>query len=176
MKKVFLSFIFFISCINATESIEARIEFVKDGDTMDFSANGAKFTCRVLGIDSPEKYDSNKLKQETKKFNVPISKITNAGKRATAYAKDYFSQNDYYTISFHGKDRYDRHLCMIDDSRGYYNLNAVTNGFAVVFKKGKYIKDGQLKKSLKEAQNDASFKKIGLWLDFNDVMEAMAND
>ena len=176
MKKVLLSFIFLISCANATEKIEAKIEFVKDGDTMDFVANGTKFTCRVLGIDSPEKYDSNKLKQEARKFNIPVSKITNAGKRATSYAKNYFSQNNNYIVSFYGKDKYDRNLCVISDDRGYYNLNVIAGGFAVVFKKGKYIKDGQLKKSLKEAQNDASFKKIGLWLDFNDVMEAMAND
>ena len=177
MKRIFLT-IFMLFCFcEAQDYFNAKLDFVKDGDTIDFIIDNNKITCRAYGIDSPEKYDSNKLKKEAKKYNISPTKITNAGKKASYYTKQYFSQNQYYQIATFGKDRYNRYLCLISDNdRGFFNRNIILDGFAVLYKNGKYIKDSKLRSSLIGSQATANANKNGLWLDFEDLMGAMVNE
>ena len=171
---------FIFSCLVVlglqAETFLAQIYSVKDGDTMEFLTQTSVITCRVFGIDSPEKYDSNKLKKEAKKYNIYPTKISNAGKIASNYAKKYFSQNKNYQISTYGKDRYDRDLCVISDERGTYNQNILLDGFAVLYKNGKYIKESDLRNLSKSSQTVVYANKNGLWLDFSDLMLSMADD
>lgn len=175
MKNIIFS-VFLLLSFSKAQDFVAKVDFVKDGDTIDFILDDTKITCRAFGIDSPEKYDSNKLKKEAKKHNIHPTKISNAGNLATDYAKRYFSQNQNYQISLYGKDRYGRDLCVISDNRGLFNQNIILDGFAVLYKNGKFIKEQNLRNLLKSSQTVAYANKNGLWLDYNDLMLGMAND
>lgn len=175
LSKSFVLFMFSVVFLNAG-TIVGQIYQIRDGDTMDFQTEQGILTCRVLGIDTPEKYESNKLIKEANKFGIDASMIVNAGELATSYAYEYFSSNLVYALDIDGQDRYGRNLCIISDERGSYNENIVADGYSVVYKNGKYIKDRALRHKLQVAQGNAVKANSGLWADFKILMKKMANN
>lgn len=164
-----------VLALNA-EVILGSVYQVKDGDTIDFTTERGTIICRVLGIDTPEKFESNKLQKEASKFGIDPNLITNAGELASQYAYAYFSQNATYELNINETDKYGRELCIISDFRGVYNENIVADGYSVVYKNGKYIKDKAFRHKLQVAQGNAVRANNGLWADFKILMKKMAND
>ena len=74
------------------------------------------------------------------------------------------------------QDVYQRELCQITIDRFDYGRKIVEDGFAVVYKKGKYIDDKKYKQDLLSAQQTAKDGRRGLWKDYFEIMEAMSND
>ena len=112
---------------NKTE-ITAKLKSVIDGDTLHFTMDNEVIKCRVLGIDTPEKFDSKKLDIFTKKYNLNKSQVKNAGKSATKFAEKFFNIGQEYKVKLTGKDVYNRDLCIIKKDDLIYNEEVIGNG------------------------------------------------
>ena len=179
--------IFFLALCSTLLCAESKLISISDGDTMKF--NGVKLSflktkeihnakCRVIGIDTPEKFESNKLNKFAKKYNLDINEIKKAGELATKYAENLFLTNSDKSLEVITlkQDFYLRELCQITIDRFDYGRKIVEDGFAVVYKKGKYIDDKKYKQDLLSAQQTAKDGRRGLWKDYFEIMETMSND
>ena len=109
---------------------------------------------------------------------MDINEIKKAGELATKYAENLFFTNSDKSLEVITlkQDVYQRELCQITIDRFDYGRKIVEDGFAVVYKKGKYIDDKKYKQDLLSAQQTAKDGRRGLWKDYFEIMEAMSND
>jgi len=172
MKLVFVLSVLFGFCFG--EMME--IVRVTDGDTMVFLSGRGEVKCRVLGMDSPEKYSSEKMQKDAAKIGVSVEELTIAGELSTVYANTFFSRHgQMYDVDFTEQDRYGRNLCVITAQSGeIYNVEAVRAGYAVVYRRGKYTKDKKLAHAINKAQGEAATSKSGLWGTHYDIMYSMS--
>ena len=179
MKKYLIISIAIVFGVNASEIVR-----VTDGDTMIFNAvktkNGVEHNikCRIEGIDTPEKFDSDKLTKFAKKYDISIDRVKESGKEATNYALAFFSNfnsGNKLEVTSDSLDVYKRNLCRVKGNGNDYALKILEDGYAVIYESGKYIKDQDYKLKLIDAQKRAKETKSGLWQNYSDVMEAMSN-
>lgn len=160
---LFLSQILENNNVKQNTKIISTVQSIVDGDTIHFVANDQIIKCRVAGIDTPEKFESKKLDNFIKKYNFDKKQIQEAGKIATQFAETFFKDKQEYEIQLVGKDIYKRNLCVIKKDNLIYNIEAVKNGYAVVYKQGKYTQSAKLANELSQAQFLAIENKKGLW-------------
>lgn len=160
---LFLSQILENNNVKQNTKIISTVQSIVDGDTIHFVANDQIIKCRVAGIDTPEKFESKKLDNFIKKYNFDKKQIQEAGKIATQFAETFFKDKQEYEIQLVGKDIYKRNLCVIKKDNLIYNIEAVKNGYAVVYKQGKYTQPAKLANELSQAQFLAIENKKGLW-------------
>lgn len=174
-KALFGALVLTSSLLLASE--QALVTRVVDGDTMHMkSTDGKKYKCRILGIDTPEKYGGSKLNKDVKRARISKKNMMELGKRATAFAKSVFGDEDtLYDVEIVGADIYKRKLCVIHLQDKTYNESVVLAGFATVYKRGKYTKDKLLRDKINRAQADAMENKRGLWQDYYDVLLRLAD-
>lgn len=176
---VLLVFSQFISTneVNNKQELVASIKKVIDGDTMLFVINdNSTIKCRVLGIDTPEKFDSDKLDKFLKKYNFNKEQVQNAGRASTKFAENFFENEKKYYIKISGKDIYDRDLCIIKKDNLIYNKEVLREGYAIVYKQGRYTKPESLAKELSQLQYTAIEHKKGLWNSHYNLMIKMTID
>lgn len=147
------------------ERKEYTITKVTDGDTFEAEANGKKEKIRMLGIDTPEKFDSDKLARDierTKRDSETIKKLGELSSKFThslLEGKKVLLEPDK---SQDDRDKYGRLLRYVYLEDGtFVNKKIVAEGYAVVFRKFKVSKE----KELIEAETDARTGKKGLWGD-----------
>ena len=100
-----------------------------------------------------------------------------AGQAATNYAKNKLFTGQKYKINVYDKDKYNRNICIVFLQNGdNFNEKIVKDGYAVVYKHGKYTKDKQFRHQLNVAQGAAVKAEAGLWGTHKDIMRNMAND
>lgn len=58
---------------------------VVDGDTLEVHAQGSVHRVRLVGVDTPEKHDSPKLKREAARTGKPVAEIQELGAVASKY-------------------------------------------------------------------------------------------
>lgn len=148
---------------------------VVDGDTFEVEVNGVKEKVRMLGIDTPEKYESGKLDRDTERTKKDKNTIKKLGKLASDYAKKLLdgkkvrleadeSQGD--------KDRYGRLLRYVYLEDGtFINLKLVEDGYANAYTKF----DVSKKDEFIAAERRARENKKGLWGDI-EGLEYMGNN
>jgi endonuclease YncB( thermonuclease family) len=172
--KTVLLIAIFISSVYAAEY--ATLKKIKDGDTFEFESDTlGRYNCRLYGIDTPEKFGGAKLKKDAKNAHSSPEKVQEAGKLATGYAIRNLSINYTYRLFIDGKDKFGRYLCVVfmPKSEVSFNENIVRDGYAVVYKKGKYTTSFGMKSKLDKAQFDAIYNKSGLWQDYYYIMKSM---
>ncbi|MDD3467905.1 MAG: thermonuclease family protein, partial [Campylobacterales bacterium] len=161
MKKIFLLFTFLTTLLLSAEY--GVLEKIKDGDTMVFRAEGRLITCRLEGIDTPEKFATAKLDKDASKAGVGCEALKQAGEASTDFAKRTLKVGKNYKLEVDKNDKYGRALCLVYDGQSLFNKDIVAEGYAVVYQVGKYIKDDSLKRELLTAEREAKEKNRGLW-------------
>jgi len=155
---------FFLLTSVAFASEYANLQKISDGDTFTLkSQQHNEFKCRVYGIDTPEKFHTAKMDKDANKVGITPETMKKAGEASTEYAQRHLKIGKSYKVDVLEKDKYGRELCIVYDGDQSYNEAIVADGYAVVYKGGKYIKDEQLKRRLLQAQKEAKSKNRGLW-------------
>jgi len=156
---------------------KARVLRIIDGDTFLVLLHGKREKVRLLGIDTPEKYWSRKLKKQARRCGVREGRISGLGIRATRYAKGLIHKGDKIYLEARGRDRYKRLLVFVYLKDGScYNERIIADGYACVYKyRGKKSRQLSWEEflSLTKLLNEAKAHKRGLWkIDF-EVMNCL---
>lgn len=136
------------------------IEKVIDGDTFKLS-NGEKV--RLLGIDTPEKFQSNKLESDSKKSGKDKKTLQKLGKLASDYVKGFAEGKKVYLEkepNHEDRDRYGRLLRYIYFEDGtMVNKKIIADGYAYVYDKFPLSKLDEFRQAYREAREN----RRGLW-------------
>ena len=136
------------------------VKRVVDGDTFELS-NGEKV--RLLGIDTPEKFESKKLDKDVEVTKQDKKTIKKLGKLASDYVKNFVEGKKVILErepNYDDKDRYGRLLRWIYLEDGtFVNGKIVRDGYAQVYEKFPVSKLDELRKYQKEARENNR----GLW-------------
>jgi len=93
-----------------------RIVRVVDGDTLALEGGS---TVRLIGVDTPEKWDSDKLDRDAARADLPAETIKTLGRRASDFAsnqckgKVVFVEFDPTNESRKHRDKYGRYLAYV---------------------------------------------------------------
>lgn len=160
--RLLTSLLFMSSLAFASEY--AVLQKISDGDTFTLkSQQHSEFKCRVYGIDTPEKFHTAKMDKDADKVGITPETMKKAGEASTQYAQEHLKVGKSYKVDVLEKDKYGRELCIVYDGDKSYNESIVEDGYAVVYKAGKYIKDNTFKRRLLQAQKEAKSQNRGLW-------------
>lgn len=147
------------------ERKEYTITKVFDGDTFEAEANGKKEKVRMLGIDTPEKFDSDKLTRDIERTKRDSETIKKLGELSSQFTRKLLEGKKVLLEpdkSQDDRDKYGRLLRYVYLEDGtFVNKKIVADGYAVVFRKFNVSKE----KELIEAETDARTGKKGLWGD-----------
>lgn len=133
---------------------------VIDGDTFKMS-NGDKV--RLIGIDTPEKYDSDKLEKNSSRSGRDKVTIKKLGEASSEYVKKLVEGKRVTLVKdpeYDDKDRYGRLLRYVYTEDGIFvNAKILEDGYANVYYSNSISKMNEFKKLEKEAREN----KRGLW-------------
>jgi micrococcal nuclease len=133
---------------------------VVDGDTFKL-ANGERV--RLLGIDSPEKYDSDKLDRDAESSGMDKKTIKKLGELASDYVRNFVEGKRVYLVkepNYQDRDIYGRLLRYVYLEDGtFVNGKIVKDGYAQVYEKYPVSKLDELR----NLQRDARENNRGLW-------------
>jgi len=186
MRKRLKVLIYFLCCfllwVDITPAIakeKATILRIIDGDTFLVLLNGKRERIRLLGIDTPEKYWSKKLRRKAKMCGVREGKISRLGAEATKYAKGLIHKGDQIYLETRGRGYYGRILAFVYLKDGTcYNEKIVADGYACVYKyrgrKSKQLSWDEFFKLIK-LLNEAKSYKRGLWGEDFKLMECLCD-
>jgi micrococcal nuclease len=170
MNKLFL-ILFIISTIVYSYDTLTVVK-VKDGDTYLLS-NGK--IVRLIGIDTPEKFKSVKLKKDVKKYNINTNIMKSMGELSSIYAQKNIEGKRvalYYgrdTIDYYGRTL--AYIYIIGDSISF-NARIIKDGYSKTFRKYSFNQ----KKSFIEYQLKAEKENKGLWKTHKKYMKSFCFD
>ena len=156
---------------------KARVLRIIDGDTFLVLLHGKREKVRLLGIDTPEKYWSRKLKKEAIRCGVREGRISRLGVRATKYAKSLIHKGDQIYLEIRGRGHYGRILAFVYLKDGIcYNERVIADGYACVYKyrgrKSRQLSWDEFSKFIKLLNVAKSYKR-GLWGEDFELMECL---
>jgi len=161
MKKILFIFLLVINLYSQETYLVTK---VYDGDTFQIDT-GEKV--RLLGIDTPEKWESGKLDKDSERSGKDKELIKALGKLASDYAENILFNQQVILIADStnsDKDRYGRLLryAYLQDGT-LFNLKIIQDGYAYAYTKYPviYIQE------FIEAQREARENSRGLWGDIN---------
>ncbi len=144
------------------------VKRVIDGDTFELDGkdeNGKYLRVRLLGIDTPEKFESGKLDKDAERSGKDKKTIQRLGQMASDYVKKLAEGKRVVLVpepNYEDKDVYGRLLRYIYlDDGTFINKKIVEDGYGVAFRKYPVSKLDEFIK----AENEAREKNIGLWGD-----------
>ena len=133
---------------------------VIDGDTFKMS-NGEKV--RLLGIDTPEKFDSDKLDRQTDRSGRDKETIKKLGEASSEYVRKLAEGKKVILVrdpGYDDKDKYGRSLRYIYLEDGtFVNAKIIEDGYANIY----YSKQISKMDEFKRLERDARENKRGLW-------------
>lgn len=140
MLKYFYSIFLFVFLSSFSFAFSGKIDRIVDGDTIVISTLSESFTCRLYGIDAPEKKQT--FGNESANFlnNLLLKKIV-----------------EYEILD---NDKYGRKICIIKIEDKNVNLEILRQGFAWAYIK--YL-NKKYKKKFLNAELEAKSLKRGLW-------------
>ncbi|RPI14367.1 MAG: thermonuclease [Ignavibacteriae bacterium] len=162
MNKILLLIILILTYANAQDTI--TVTKVTDGDTF-VTENGDKV--RLLGIDTPEKWESSKLDKDANRTNKDKKTIQALGQLSSDYAEKLLLNQKvilYPDSTNDNKDRYGRLLryaYLLDGT--FFNLKIIQDGYAYAYLKFPIIYAEKFREAMKEAAENGR----GLWGDIN---------
>ncbi len=137
---------------------------VVDGDTFKMS-DGSKV--RLIGIDTPEKYDSDKLNRESDMTGRDKETIKKLGEAASEYVRKLVEGKRVTLVSESGyedKDKYNRLLRYVYLEDGtFVNARIIGDGYANVYNAAAVSKINEFRRLEREAREN----KRGLWGEVN---------
>lgn len=146
---------------------------VIDGDTFELEN---KERVRMLGIDTPEKYESNKLDADAQRSGKDKKTIQKLGELASDYTKKLIEGKKVTLVpesNYDDKDVYGRLLRYIYLEDGtFVNKKIVEEGYATAYRKYKISKLDEFI----TCENDAREKHLGLWGNINGLRSLDAPD
>jgi len=136
------------------------VQRVVDGDTFVLE-NGERV--RMLGIDTPEKFQSSKLDWDVERSGEDKKTIQKLGELASEFTTNLINKKKVILVpepNYEDKDRYGRLLryVYLDDGT-FVNKKIVEEGYANAYRRYKISKLDEFIK----AENDARENKRGLW-------------
>lgn len=150
---------------DSKEKIAYIVKKVNDGDTFEIFIDGKTEKVRMLGIDTPEKWDSDKFERDLKRTGKDKETIKKLGTLSSEFTtrliggKKVLLQAD---TKGDDKDKYGRLLRYVYLEDGtFVNLKIVEEGYANAYRKFNVSKQNEFIK----AENEAREKKKGLWGD-----------
>ena len=133
---------------------------VVDGDTF-ILENGEKV--RMLGIDTPEKYESSKLDRDSERSGSDKKTIQKLGELASQYTKKLIEGKRVMLVpepNHEDKDKYGRLLRYVYLEDGtFINKKIVEDGYASAYRRLGLSKQDEFIKAEKEAREN----RRGLW-------------
>ncbi len=151
----------------------ALVKKIFDGDTFEAEINGKTEKIRMLGIDSPERWDSEKFDRDMERTGRDKKTIQRLGELSYEHTVRLIGSKKVILKPEPGgdnKDKYGRLLRYIYLEDGtFVNMVIVEDGYANAYRKFKLSKQ----KDFIEAEKKARENKKGLWgsLDGSDYME-----
>lgn len=141
----------------------ATVTKVYDGDTFEADVEGKKEKVRMLGIDTPEKMDSDKLDRDIDRTKRDKQTIKKLGELASDYTTRLIGNKRVTLTRGNGdddRDKYGRLLryVYLDDGT-FVNKKIVEDGYANAYRRFKVSKQDELI----EAESEARENKRGLW-------------
>ena len=137
---------------------------VIDGDTFKMS-DGSKV--RLIGIDTPEKYDSDKLDRESDMTGRDKETIKKLGEAASEYVRKLVEGKRVTLVresGYEDKDKYNRLLRYVYLEDGtFVNARIIEDGYANVYNAAQVSKIKEFKRLEREAREN----KRGLWGEVN---------
>jgi len=138
---------------------------VVDGDTFEVEIEGKKEKVRMLGIDTPEKFESSKLDKDSERTGNDKKTIKKLGELSSDYVKKLLSGKKVRLEADpigDNKDRYNRLLRYVYLEDGtFVNLKIVEDGYANAYTRFEISK----KNEIVQAERNARENKRGLWGD-----------
>lgn len=163
MIKIRLILLLLLITIPAAAVDKAIVEYICDGDTLVVMYKGKSTKVRLIGIDAPESKENSKAIRNAKRSGEDIKKITEQGKRATAFVKSVLKKGDSVTLEFDAGqyDKYGRTLAYVylEDGRMLNEL-IIASGYATPMTIAPNVK---YEERFLMAYRKAREKKIGLW-------------
>lgn len=168
--------------------INAKLIKIKDGDTFSFELNnGEKINLRLFGIDTPEKFNSNKLDKDLQKQNgifnrllglgVTKEEMIEVGELSTNFAKKLLTENSFYNVKIIDKDKYDRYVGIVYFNEetpkemitsDNYNIEIIKQGYAIAYTS--YITDDIIKFKYNYHNFISRMTNKGLWKTNKNIM------
>lgn len=146
------------------EADTAAIQRVVDGDTLEISLNGAVEKIRLIGVDTPETYQSAKLDRDVERTGQDKQTIRALGKRATAFTKSLAPPGTAVTLEYDQdpRDRYGRLLAFVwlPDGR-MLNEAIVCEGYAPAYTRFPFRQDYM--ERFRACEREARDQGKGLW-------------
>ena len=177
----FVTFVLFYSLLVPYQALlggeRATILKVVDGDTFVVLLHGKEEEVRLLGVDTPEKHRSRKLKEDAARCKVAEDRIRKLGIEATHYAKRLIHKGDQVYLEIGGRGYYGRVLVFVYLKDGTcFTEKIVADGYACVYKyrsrKSRQLSWDEFFKLIR-LLNEAKAHKRGLWkIDF-EVMNCL---
>ena len=144
---------------------------VVDGDTLDVCAGRDTFAVRLIGVDTPEKYDSPKLRREIERTGRDAASIQKLGEAASKFTallvqgKDIRLDVDPANVSADHKDKSGRLLAYVwvhvKGKPVLLNGRIIRAGFGKAMTRFPYRADRR--KKFVAAEREAREHKRGLW-------------
>ncbi|MCC6864733.1 MAG: thermonuclease family protein [Ignavibacteria bacterium] len=140
---------------------------VFDGDTFEAEINGKPEKIRMLGIDTPEKWDSDKFERDKERSGKDKELLRKLGELSSDFTARLIGGKKVILLpdsKSDDKDKYGRLLRYVYLEDGtFVNLKIVEEGYANAYRKFNTSK----KNEFIEAENEARENKKGLWGDIN---------
>lgn len=157
-KKVLLLIVIFINTAFSQDIF--LVTKVYDGDTFQLET-GEKV--RLLGIDTPEKWDSGKLDKDSERTGKDKELIKELGSLASDYAENLLLNKKVKLVpdsTNSDTDRYGRLLRYVYLEDGtFFNLKIIQDGYAYAYTKYPIIYSEEFLNAQREAQENGR----GLW-------------
>jgi micrococcal nuclease len=160
---------------NHVQGLEGPISLVRvtDGDTLVLEIGRKEEKVRLIGVDTPEKYSSDKLERDLETSGLSEEEMKRLGEQATKVTTELLKNKDLYLeLDTSARDRYGRLLVYVyyADSQGTWvfdkqtfkqlNFELVKLGWADVLTVPPNVKYAEA--YLKQNQ-EARAKKWGMW-------------
>ncbi len=150
-----------------SNTFKAKVIRVSDGDTIVVETpDGQQVKIRVLGMDTPEKYITSKLKKDAAECHTTVEKMSYLGKLASKHAHEYLKPEDIVVVEPHGQGKYGRLLAKIYVNGKDYALQMIRDGYSCVYKSA-------APKEYFRALEEAKEKRTGLWKDYYKIMNCL---
>jgi len=139
---------------------DIRVERVVDGDTLKLESGER---VRLIGIDTPEMHESNKLYKDSQRSGQDVDTIKNLGRQAYEFTKKLV-EGEHVSLEFDVEkyDKYNRLLAYvyINRNRTFVNAEIVKQGYASLMTIPPNVKYADLFRKLYQ---EARENKLGLW-------------
>ncbi|NPB05417.1 MAG: thermonuclease family protein [Aquificae bacterium] len=157
----------FVNAAAFKEAFKAKVIRVSDGDTLVVETeDGQQVKIRVVGIDTPEKFVTAKLKKDAAECGVSPELMSLLGKEASKHAHEYLEPGKTVLVVPEGQGKYGRLIARIVVDGKDYGLQMIKEGYSCVYEQS-------APPEYKEALEEAKKNRAGLWKDYYEVMECL---